>query len=124
MKMWTGAVCVGVSMRGRIERAIAAAALMAVTSVAGAQSASGPDTREAALQHKQRQAGAAFSELQKVQYEAKLAEQDFLNAQDAHASTPSEERRQQLENAKKALAVAQAKVEQARKRFDDAVAAV
>lgn len=102
-------------------------ALMTVAFVTGAQAPAGaPDTRETAMQQKQRQAGAAFSDLQKAQHEAKLVEQDLLNAQDAHvaARKQADERRQQMEAAKKALAAAQAKVAQARKRYDEAVAGV
>ena len=64
--------------------------------------------------------------MQQAQYEAKLAEQDFLNAQDAHAAAQkqADERRQQLATAKKSLGVAQAKVAQARKRYDEALSGV
>ena len=112
-------------MRSRIEKTLAAAALMTMTCIAGAQApAIGPGSAEDAVLQKQRQAGAAYRELQQAQYEAKLAEQDVLNLQDAVAQQPSEERKRQLETAKKAHAAAQAKMAQARKRYDDAVTAV
>ena len=105
----------------------AAIALMAAACVAGAQTpAAGPDPQKTVIEQKQRQAGAAYSELQKAQHEAKLAEQDFLNAQDAYgaAQKQAEARRQQLEATKKALSAAQAKVAEARKRYDAAVLGV
>ena len=41
--------------------------------------------REQAIQRGQQRAGAAYRDLQQAQYEAKLAEQEFLNAQEAQA---------------------------------------
>ena len=115
----------GATMRGRIKRGLVAAALMAAACLAGAQApAIGPGSAEDAVLQKQRQAGVEYRELQQVQYEAKLAEQDFLNTQDAVAQQPTEERKRQLETARKALAAAQAKVAQAHKRYDDAVTGV
>lgn len=112
-------------MRSRFERGLAAVALMTAAWLAGAQApAIGPGSAEDAVLQKQRHAGAAYRELQQAQYEAKLAEQDFLNAQDALAQQPSDERRRQLETTKKALAAAQAKVAAARKRYDEAVSGV
>jgi hypothetical protein len=111
--------------RGRTVIGLAAAALMTLACVAAAQApVIGPGSAEDAVLQKQRSAGAAYRELQQAQYEAKLAEQDFLNAQDAAAQQPSEERQRQLETAKKALTAAQAKAAQARKRYDEAVSAV
>ena len=112
-------------MRSRFERGWAAAALMTAACLAGAQApAIGPGSAEDAVLQKQRQAGTAYRELQQAQYEAKLAEQDVLNAQDAVAQEQSEERRQRLQTAQKALAAAQAKVAQVRKRYDEAVCGV
>ena len=81
---------------------------------------------DAVLQGRQQKAGAAFRELQQAQYEAKLAEQDFLNAQDAHGAAQKlvEERKRQLDAAKKTLDAGQAKVTRARKAYDDALTAV
>ena len=100
--------------------------LLLIPAAAAQAPSRGPEPRDAAIQQKQRQAGAAFSNLQKAQYEAKLAEQDFLNAQDAYAATQkqSEDHRRELETARKALDAAQAKVAQARKRYEDAVSEV
>ena len=112
-------------MRSRIERVLVAAAFMTLVCLAGAQApVIGPGSTEDAVLQKQRHAGATYRELQQAQYEAKLAEQDFLNAQDAVAQQPSDERRRQLETTKKALAAAQAKAAQARKRYDEAVSGV
>ena len=112
-------------MRSKIERGLAAALLMVTACLAGAQTpAIGPGSAEDAVLQKQRQTSAAYRELERAQYEAKLAEQEFLNAQDAVAQQPSEERKRQLETARKGLAAAQTKVSQARKRYDDAVSGV
>jgi hypothetical protein len=112
-------------MRAWIAGGCAAAALMTMACGAAAQApAIGPGSAEDAVLQKQRQAGAAYRELQQAQYAARLAEQDFLNAQEAAAQEETEERKRQLETAKKALAAAQAKVAQARKRYDDAVTGV
>ena len=43
-------------------------------------------SREQAIQNSQRAATTAYRELQQAQYESKLAEQDFLNAQEAQRS--------------------------------------
>jgi chromosome segregation ATPase len=112
-------------MRTKFEGGLVLVILMTGASIAGAQAPAGADARET-VQQKQRQAGAAFSELQKAQHEARLAEQDFLNAQDADtaARKAADERRQQLEAARKTLSAAQAKVAQARQRYDEAVSGV
>src|SRR5262245_19407515 len=113
-------------MTDRIAQGLAVVALAVTAGLAAAQAPAVPDAREAAIQQKQRQASAAYSDLQKAQYEAKLAEQDVLNAQDAHAAVQkqADTRRQELETARKGLSAAQARVAQARKRYDDAVAGV
>ena len=114
-------------MLNRVAIMLAAGFLMATVCTVGAQAPVGtPDARDAAIQEKQRQTSAAYSALQKAQYEAKLAEQDVLNAQDAHAAAQKQAdiRRQELETARKSLSAAQAKVAQARKRYDEAMAGV
>ena len=112
-------------MRSRTKTGLVALALMTMACLAGAQApVLGPGSAEDAVLQKQRHAGAAYRELEQARYEAKLAEQDVLNAQDAATRQPSEERKRQLETARKALATAQAKVDQARKRYDEAVSAV
>lgn len=82
--------------------------------------------RDAGVRQKQQQAGAAYRELQQAQHEAKLAEQDFLNAQEAHgaAQKQADERRKQLEAARKSLDAVKAKVARTRKAYDDALTGV
>ena len=80
-------------------------------------------SRDQAIQRSQQKAGAAYRELQQAQYDAKLAEQDVLNAQEAHgaAQKHAEEVKRQLDAASKALAAAKAKEAQARKAYDAAL---
>jgi hypothetical protein len=83
-------------------------------------------SREQAIQRSQQKTGAAFRDLQQAQFEAKLAEQDFLNAQDAQAAAQkqADEMKRQLDAAKKALDAARSKVAQERKRYDEALGGV
>jgi hypothetical protein len=82
--------------------------------------------REQAIQSGQQRAGVAYSNLQQAQREAKLAEQDFLNAQEAQraAQKHAEEMKRQLDGAKKAVDAARQKEAQARKAYDEALNAV
>jgi biopolymer transport protein ExbB/TolQ len=83
-------------------------------------------SREQSIQRGQLKSGAAYRDLQQAQYESKLAEQDFLNAQDAQkaAQKQADEAKRQLDAAKKALDAAKAKEAQARKRYEDALGTV
>ena len=83
-------------------------------------------SREQSIQRSQQKTGAAYRELQQAQYDAKLAEQDFLNAQDAQnaAQKRAEEMKGQLDAAKKALDAAKSKEALARKRYDEALGGV
>jgi len=83
-------------------------------------------SREQAIQSGQIRAGMAYSDLQQAQREAKLAEQEFLNAQEAQraAQKHAEEMKRQLDGAKKAVDAARQKEAQARKRYDAALDAV
>lgn len=83
-------------------------------------------SREQAIQRGQVRAGAAYRELQEAQYEAKLAEQDVLNAQEAHraAQKNADDLKRQLDAATKALAAAKAREASARKAYDEALGAV
>lgn len=83
-------------------------------------------SREQAIQSSQRANTAAFRELQQAQYEAKLAEQEFLNAQEAQraAQKQADERRRELDAAKKALDAARAKEARTRKSYDEALSGV
>ena len=82
--------------------------------------------REQAIQSGQLRAGAAYSNLQQAQREAKFAEQEFLNAQEAQraAQKHAEEMKRQLDGAKKAVDAARQKETQARKAYDEAISAV
>lgn len=82
--------------------------------------------REQAIQRSQQATGAAYRDLRQAQHDAKLAEQDFINAQDAQlaAQKHADEMKRQLEAAKKALDAARAKEAQARGRYDEALKGV
>ena len=83
-------------------------------------------SRDQAIQRSQQKAGAAYGALQQAQYDAKLAEQDVMNAREAHlaAQKHAEEIKRQLDAASKALAAAKAKEAQARKAYDAALSDV
>ena len=83
-------------------------------------------SREQSIQRSQLKSGAAYRDLQQAQYESRLAEQDVLNAQDAHnaAQKQAEGLKRQLDAAKKALDAAKSKEAQARKRYDEALGSV
>src|SRR5262245_23160310 len=101
-----------------------AGAVLLLVAVASAAQAPAEDltSREQAIQRSQQKTGAAFRDLQQAQFEAKLAEQDFLNAQDAQAAAQkhADEMKRQLDSSEKALDAARSKVAQARKRYDEA----
>jgi hypothetical protein len=82
--------------------------------------------RQHAIQRSQQRAGAAYRDMQQAQYEARLAEQDFLNARDAHAAAQKQADAlgREVETAKKALDAAKAKEATARKSYDDALTGV
>ena len=83
-------------------------------------------SREQAIQHSQQRTGAAYRELQQAQFEAKLAEQDFLNAQETSraAQRHADEMKRQLDAARTALDAARQKEAQARKRYDETLSGV
>lgn len=74
----------------------------------------------------QQRAGFAYRQLEQARYETKLAEQDYLNAEDAHraAQKRADEFRRQAETAKQALNAAKAKEAAARKAYENALNAV
>ena len=76
-------------------------------------------SREQAIQRGQLSAGAAYRELQEARHQAKLAEQDYLNAQDRLNVA-----QKQAAATKKALAEARTREAQARKRYDEALSNV
>lgn len=79
--------------------------------------------REGAMLQGQQRAGIAYRELQQAQYETKLAEQDYLNAEDANraAQKRADEFRRQAEMAKKSLDAAKMKEAAARKAYENAL---
>ena len=83
-------------------------------------------SREQAIQRSQQKSGAAYRDLQQAQYEAKLAEQDYLNSQEAHkaAQNHADEMKRQLDAAKKAFDAAKSKEALARKRYDETLGGV
>jgi len=83
-------------------------------------------SREPAIQRGQQRAGAAYRDLQRAQYEAKLAEQEFLNSRDAHkaAQKRADETKMQLDASRRALEAARSNEAQARKRYDEALGGV
>jgi septal ring factor EnvC (AmiA/AmiB activator) len=100
-----------------------------VTAMAAAQSPAPVEdrsSREQAIQRGQMKAGVSYRDMQQAQYETKLAEQDVLNAQEAHraAQDRADESKRQLEAATKALAAARTKEAQARKAYREALDAV
>ena len=106
---------------------VCASLLMVWTLTAAAQSpVQDRAGREQAIQSGQLRAGAAYNNLQQAQREAKLAEQEFLNAQEAQraAQKHAEEMKRQLDDAKKAVDAARRKEAQAVKAYDDALSAV
>lgn len=82
--------------------------------------------RDQAIQRGQQRAGAAYSELREARYQAKIAEQEHLNALEAQriAQRQADETKRRLEAAKKALDEAKAREAKARKAYDEALTAV
>lgn len=108
---------------------LVAGALCWCLSLAGAQAQAPVEdlsSRDQAVQRSQLKTGAAYRELQQAQHEAKLAEQDFLNAQEAHrtAQKQADETKKQLDAASKERAAAKAREARARKAYDEALGSV
>jgi type VI protein secretion system component VasK len=114
---------------------LAAAAVFAgvaafMGAAASAQQAAAPveDLRpaDAPLMKGQQRAEAAYRALRQSEYDAKLAEQDWLNARDAHrtAQQRAEELKRQEDAAKKTLDTAQGRVAALRAAHDKEVDAV
>jgi len=104
-------------------------ACVATDAVAQAQKPAPVDDlsgREGMVLQSQQRAGMAYRQLQQAQYETKLAEQDYLNAEDARrlAQKQADELRRQAETAKKALDAAKAKEAAARAAYEKEVNAV
>ncbi len=82
--------------------------------------------RDGPMLQGQQRAGIAYRELQQAQYETRLAEQDYLNAEDANraARKRADEFSRQAEAAKKTLDAAKVKEAAARKAYENALNAV
>lgn len=82
--------------------------------------------REQAVVSAQVRAGQAYRDWQNAQFEAKLAEQDVLNLEEAYRRSSAEtaEFKRQLDAAKKAFAAAQARAVERQKTYEQAVEAV
>lgn len=105
--------------------------LLCVSGVAAAQAQkSAPvedlSSRESVLLQGQQRAGIAYRELQQAQHDAKFAEQDYLNMQDAYqaAQKRADELSRQAESAKKIRDTARAKEVAARLRYEKEVNAI
>jgi len=83
-------------------------------------------SKEGVLLRGQQRAGMAYREMQQAQHEAKFAEQDYLNLQDAYqaAQKQADGLRSQFESAKKTLDAARVKETAARQRYEKEVNAV
>lgn len=112
-------------MRRSITLLLAGAAFAAAAQQTVPVEELGPQ-REQAVQRGQFQAGQAYRDWQNAQHDARLAEQDVLNLEDAYRrfSAEAAEVKRRLDAAKKALAAAQAKAAQRREAYEQAVRAV
>lgn len=79
--------------------------------------------RSVAVQQAQMRASAAYRELREAQYELKLADQDYINTQDAYraAQKPAADIKRELDEMKKALDAAKVKEARARKAYESAL---
>lgn len=100
--------------------------LLCVLAAAPVLAQAPPEERRAAVQQAQLRASAAYRELTEAQFQAKLAEQDYVNTQDAYraAMQTAEEIKRELDKTKKALDAAKAREAQARKSYEAALDAV
>lgn len=98
--------------------------LAALAAAALAQTPAGD--RTGAVQQAQIRASAAYDELVEAEYQLKLADQDYVNTQDAYraAPPPAKDIKRELDKTKKALDAAKAKEARAHKAYDDALDAV
>jgi len=85
-----------------------------------------PEERSAAVQQAQIRASSAYRELGEAQFQARLAEQDYVNTQDAYraAMQRAEDIKRELDKTKKALDAARAREARARKGYEAALDAV
>lgn len=102
------------------------AGLAAAAPVLAQPSAVVEDRGSGAVVQGQQRAGIAYRELQQAGHDAKFAEQEVWQAQEAHAQAQKalQARRQELAAAEKALARARARQQSAQQAYDAAVNAV
>ena len=94
-------------------------ALLAVSAIAQT-----PDgSRSAAVQQAQIRASAAYRELTQAEYDLKLAEQDYVNTDDAYraAAKTAEDIKRELDKMKKARDAAKTREAHARKAYQTAL---
>lgn len=98
--------------------------LGALAAAAAAQAP--PEEQSAAVQQAQIRASAAYRELNEAQFEAKLAEQDYVNTEDAYraAAKTAEDIKRELDKLRKALDAAKGREARARKDYEAALDAV
>jgi len=80
-------------------------------------------TQSEAVQQAQIRASAAYRELTEAQYNLKLADQDYVNTDDAYraAAKTAEDIKRELDKLKKALDAAKAQEARARKAYETAL---
>jgi biopolymer transport protein ExbB/TolQ len=108
-------------------RLLLALAFCAAVTVAQAQApVEDRSSLEQAVQRSQLKSGNAYRDLQQARHEAKLAEQDFLNAQETYraARKHADEAKRKLDAASKGLGAARAREARARKTYDAALGGV
>lgn len=101
-------------------------AWFAMTAVFAQAPAEERAARDQAIHRGQLQAGAAYRDLQQARHNAKLAEQDYLNAVEAQraAQQHAEAAKRRMDGAKQALDAVRKREAQAGKRYSDALDAV
>lgn len=85
-----------------------------------------PATQSPTVQQAQIRASSAYSELTEAQFQLKLAEQDYVNTQDAYraAAKTAEGIKRELDKMKTALDAAKVREARARKDYEAALEAV
>ena len=100
--------------------------VLALLAGGSAQARAPVEERGSALQQGQYRATVTYRDLDQARYDAKLAEQDVLNARDANAVAQKEAayRKSELDKAEKALTAARSRLQTAQQRYDEALRAV
>ena len=104
----------------------ALALVMGTLIAASAPAQSPPANQSPAAQQAQIRASSAYRELTEAQYQLKLAEQDFVNTQDAHsaAAKTADDIKRELDRMKMVLEAAKLREARARKDYEAALEAV